>query len=164
MQHANRGRLLLRTPGPVQFGPCMCSNTLPVFAIVITFTFSTSSREPLDWFWRNFIGMKNSLSLRSVVVFRSDLPRGVSRAGPKLVTGSPSSNNNFFRPEGYSDNRIHSSDPKACRRKRCYFLFHFEFKILTPFDVILDLVILAYFNAMYIDCYAGKSFICINCE
>ena len=24
--HANRGRLLLRTPGPVPFGTCICSN------------------------------------------------------------------------------------------------------------------------------------------
>ena len=26
VRQANRGRLLLRTPGPVQFGTCMCSN------------------------------------------------------------------------------------------------------------------------------------------
>ena len=47
------------------------------------FTFSTSSQEPLDGFWWNLVGMKYSSSLTSVVVFRPDLPRGGSRAGPK---------------------------------------------------------------------------------
>ena len=47
------------------------------------FTFSTSSPEPLDGFWWNLVWMKYSWSLTSVVVFRTDPPRGGSRAGPK---------------------------------------------------------------------------------
>ena len=47
------------------------------------FTFSTSSLEPLDGFWWNFVWMKYSRSLTSVVVFQPDPPRGGSRAGQK---------------------------------------------------------------------------------
>ena len=67
------------------------------------FTFSTSSPEPLDGFWWNLVGMKYSWSLTSVVVFRPDPPGADPGPGPKLVTGSPSLRNFFFRPEGYSD-------------------------------------------------------------
>ena len=46
--------------------------------------------------------------------------------------------------------------------KRCfYFLSHSEVKVMTRFDVFFDLVILPYFNAMSIYCYAVKCFICI---
>ena len=47
------------------------------------FTFSTSSPKPLGGFWWNLVGMMYSWSLTSVVVFRSDPPRGRSRARPK---------------------------------------------------------------------------------
>ena len=33
---------------------------------------------------------------------------------------------------------------------------------MTCFDVFLDLVILVYFNAISVDFYSVKSFICIN--
>ena len=69
----------------------------------LTFTFSTSSPEPLDGFWWNLVRMKYSWSLTSVVVFRPDLPRGGSRTGQNRSGGSPSLRNFFFRPEGYSD-------------------------------------------------------------
>ena len=46
---------------------------------------------------------------------------------------------------------VHSSDLEA-----------FGEKILTRFYVFLDLVILVYINAISIDFYAIKSFICIN--
>ena len=42
------------------------------------------------------------------------------------------------------------------------FWFHSEVKFLTRFDVFLDLVIFAYLNAIFIDFYAVKSFICID--
>ena len=32
VQLANRGRLLLRTPGPVPFGTCMCSNVKTILS------------------------------------------------------------------------------------------------------------------------------------
>ena len=67
------------------------------------FTFSTSSPEPLDGFWWNFVGMKYSWSLTSVVVFRPDPPGANPGRGQNRSRGSPSSRNFFFRPEGYSD-------------------------------------------------------------
>ena len=54
-----------------------------------------------------------------------------------------------------------SNDLEACWKKCCYFWFHSEVKFFTRFDVFLDLVIFAYFNATLIDFYALKSFICI---
>ena len=57
-------------------------------------------------------------------------------------------------------NRMHSNDLEACGKKCCYFWFHSEFKFLTRFDVFLDLVIFAYFNAISIDFYAVNCFIC----
>ena len=60
---------------------------------------------------------------------------------------------------------MHSSDLKGKahgKMKCCYFWFHSEVKFLSLFDVSLDLVILVYFNAISIDFYAVKSFICIN--
>ena len=56
-----------------------------------------------------------------------------------------------------------SNDLEACGKKCCYFWFHSEVKFLTRrvFDVFLDFVIFAYFNAIFRDFYAVKSFICI---
>ena len=39
-----------------------------------------------------------------------------------------------------------------------YFWFHSEVTFLTRFDVFLDLIIFAYFNATFIYFYAVKSF------
>ena len=52
---------------------------------------------------------------------------------------------------------MHSSDLEAFGKKYCYFLFHWEVKFLTSFDVFLDLVILVYVNAISIDFCAIKS-------
>ena len=49
-----------------------------------------------------------------------------------------------------------SNDLEACGKKCCYFWFHSEVKFLTRFDVFLDLVILAYFNAISIHFYMVK--------
>ena len=56
---------------------------------------------------------------------------------------------------------MHSSDLETYGKKCCYFWFHSEVKFLTRFDVFLDLVKFALFNAIPIDFYAVKSFICI---
>ena len=53
-----------------------------------------------------------------------------------------------------------SNDLEECGKKCCYFLFHSEVKFLTRFFFFLDLVIFAYLNAIFIDFYAAKSFIC----
>ena len=46
---------------------------------------------------------------------------------------------------------MHGNDLEACGKKCCYFWVHSEAKFLTRFDVFLDFVILAYFNAISID-------------
>ena len=59
-------------------------------------------------------------------------------------------------------NRIHSIYLEAFGKKCCYFWFHSEVKFLTCFDAFLDLDILVYFNAISVDFYSVKSFICIS--
>ena len=54
-----------------------------------TFTFSTSSPEPLDGFWWNLVGMKYSWSLTSVVVFRPDPPGADPGRGKNRSRGVP---------------------------------------------------------------------------
>ena len=56
---ANRGRLLLRTPGPVQFGTCICSNVETIFPELVMSTDLLSFEHPSVllfcfetwWFW-----------------------------------------------------------------------------------------------------------------
>ena len=51
--HANKGRLLLRTPGPVPFGPCMCSTCWDQsFSWTCIFSWLFSSNIP--WYFLNF--------------------------------------------------------------------------------------------------------------
>ena len=52
---------------------------------------------------------------------------------------------------------MHCNDLEANGKKCYYFWFRFKIKI----DVFLDLVIFAYFNAIFIAVYAVKSFIYI---
>ena len=49
-----------------------------------------------------------------------------------------------------------SNDLEACGKKCCYFWFHSD-----VFDVFLDLVIFAYFNAIFIDFYVVKELLII---
>ena len=58
-------------------------------------------------------------------------------------------------------NRIRSNDLEACGMKCCYFLFHSEVNFWRFFYIFLDLVILPYFNAISIICYAVKCLIYI---
>ena len=53
------------------------------------FTFSTSSPNPLDWFWWNLVGMKYSWSLTSVVVFSARSTPGRIQGGAKIGHGVP---------------------------------------------------------------------------
>ena len=136
---------------------CLPSSVCP--SSVRLFTFSTSSPEPLDGFWWNLVWMKYSRSLTSVVVFRPDPSRGgakIGHGGPLLQETSSSD------WKATATNRMHSDDLETCGKKCCYFWFHSEVKFLTRFDVFLDLVKFALFNAISIDFYAVKSFICIN--
>ena len=89
--------------------------------------------------------------------------QGRIQGGAKIGHGGP-----LLQETSSSDrkatatNRMHSSDLETCGKKCCYFLFHSEVKFLTRFDVFMDLVKFALFNAISIDFYAVKSFICIN--
>ena len=82
--------------------------------------------------------------------------------GGKIGHGGP-----LLRETSSSDqkatetNQMDSNDLEACEKKCCYFWLHSEVKFLTRFDVFLNLVIFAYFNATLINFYALKSFICI---
>ena len=72
--------------------------------------------------------------------------------------GSPTSSDQ----KATATNRMQSCGLEAFGKKCCHFWCHSEVKFLTRFDVFLNLVILMYFNAIYIDFYSIKSFICIN--
>ena len=50
---------------------------------------------------------------------------------------------------------------EAFGKKHCYFGSILKSNFWRVFDVFLDLVILVYLNAIYIDLYAVKCFICI---
>ena len=54
---------------------------------------------------------------------------------------------------------MHSNDFEACSMKCCWFWFNSEVKFKRVFYVVLDLIILPYFNAISIDFYAVKCLI-----
>ena len=134
----------------------------PASVVRKLFTFATSSPEPLDGFWWNLVGMKCSWSLTSVVVFRSDPHRGGSGAGQKLVTGVP-----FFKKLLLQTGRLQRQTKwiamlyKHMGRSVVIFGSIPKSNFWRVFDVFFDLVIFAYFNAIFIDFYAVKSFISI---
>ena len=69
----------------------------------------------------------------------------IGQRGPLLQETSSSDR------KATATNQMDSNDLEACGKKCCYFWFHSEVKFLTRFDVFLDLVIFAYFNAIFID-------------
>ena len=79
----------------------------------------------------------------------------ISHGGPLLQETSSSDR------KATATNQMHSNDLEACGNEVLLFLFHSEVKFLTRFDVFLDLVIFAYFNAISIYFYAVNCFICI---
>ena len=89
------------------------------------------------------------------VIFRSDPPRGGSRVGQKLLDGKNRSRGPLLQETTSSDwkatatNQMDSNDLEACWKKCSYFWFRSEVKFLTLFDVFLDLVIVANFNANF---------------
>ena len=106
--------------------------------------------------------MKYSWSLTSVVVFAARSAQGWIQGGAKIGHGCPLLQETFSSDrKSTATNQMDSNDLEAYRKKCCYFWFHSEVKFLPRFFVFLDLVIFAYFNAIFIDFYAVKSFICI---
>ena len=98
--------------------------------------------------------MKYSWSLTSVVVFSARSAQGRIQGGEKIGDGGP-----LLQETSSSDrkatatNQMDSNDLEACGKKCCYFWFHFW----RDFDVFLDFVIFAYFNAIFIDFYVVNS-------
>ena len=106
--------------------------------------------------------MKYSWSLTSVCCFSARSAQGRIQGGAKLGHGGPLLQRTSSYWKATATNRKDSSDLEACGKKCCYFWFHFRSQIFDAFfDVFLDLVILVYFNAISIDFYEVKSFICI---
>ena len=79
----------------------------------------------------------------------------IGHGGPSLKKTSSSDRNTT------ATNRRHSNTLKAYGKKCCYFWFHSEDKFFTRYDNFFDLVILPYLNAISIDFYTVKCFICI---
>ena len=123
------------------------------------FTFSTSSPEPLDWFWWNLVGMKYSWSLTSIVVFRPDPPQG---RGQNRSLGVP-----FFKKLLLQTGRLQRQTEwiamikKHVGRSVVIFGSIPKSNFWRVFDVFLDFVILPYFNAISMDFYAVKCLIYI---
>ena len=77
--------------------------------------------------------------------------------------GIPSPKDFFFRLEGYSNKpNIYGRDLKAYGKKRYYFWFHSKVKFLTRLWRLFGLSHLVYFNAISIDLYVIRFFICIS--
>ena len=87
----------------------------------------------------------------------ADPGRGKNMSGGPLLQETSSADR-----KATATNQMHSSDLETCGKKCCYFWFHSEVKFLTRFWRLFDLVKFALFNAISIDFYAIKSFICIN--
>ena len=69
--------------------------------------------------------------------------QGRIQGGAKIVRQrSPSDS------KASATNPMHSNDLEACGKKCCYFWFHSQIIFLMRFDIFLDLVILASFNAI----------------
>ena len=80
----------------------------------------------------------------------------IGHGGPLLQETSSSDQ------KATATNRMHSSDLETCGRSVVIFGSILKSNFWPIFDVFLDLVKFAFFNAISIDFYAVKSFICIN--
>ena len=90
--------------------------------------------------------------------FSANSAHGWIQRGAKYGGGVPSRNDFFFRLEGYSNKPNAWQWSKRILEEALLFLDPFWSQM---FDVFLDLVNLPYFNAISIDSYAVKCFICI---
>ena len=97
-----------------------------------------------------------------MLLYFGQIHPGADQGGTKISHGGPllQETSSLVRIVT-ATNRVHSNDLEAWEKKCCYFWFHSEVKFLTRFDVVLDLVIFAYFYAISIDLYPVNCFICI---
>ena len=117
--------IIFSSPEPkagVSYGHSAPSVVRPSSSSVNFSHFRLLLQNRLVWFWWNFVGMKYSWPLTSVVVFWPDPPRGGSRDGKKIGHGGP-----LLQETSSSDrmttatNRMHSNDLVACGKKCFYF-------------------------------------------
>ena len=87
--------------------------------------------------------------------FSARSPQGLIQCGAKIGQGGP-----LLQETSSSDqkatatNRMHSNDLEACGKKCCFFF-------LVPCrTLILDFVILAYFNVISVDCVLSALILC----
>ena len=94
--------------------------------------------------------------------FSARSAQGGSKAGQNRSQDPLLQETSFSDGKAIVTNQMHCNDLEAYGKKCYYFWFRFKIKFLTRFFyVFLDLVIFAYFNAIFIDVYAVKSFIYI---
>ena len=90
------------------------------------------------------------------IAFWSNSAQGWIQGGAKIGHGGPLLQRiSSSDQKATATNRMHSSDLEALGEIR-------KSNFWRVFDVFLDLVIFVYINAISIDFYAVKSFICIN--
>ena len=118
------------------------------------FTFSPSSSEPLYGFYWNLVWMKYS---------RYSASADICRGGAWICHGgSLLKKTSSLDRKATGTHQIHSSDLEArwSGKKCCYFWCHSEVKFLTCVLRLCGLGHFVVFNAISIDFYAAKSFIC----
>ena len=80
MRLANRGRLLLRTPGPVPFWTCICSNVETIFSWTCRVLGPWISNIPCYFYFAsNMVGRYTLISIWSLLLFRSVCQRWSSK-------------------------------------------------------------------------------------
>ena len=99
----------------------------------------------------------------SCCCFSTRSVQGRIQGGAKIGHGGPLLQRTFSSDwKATATNRMHSNDLEACGMLYCYFWFHSKVKFLTRFRHLFGLiVILPYFNAISVDCYALKRLIYI---
>ena len=130
---ANKGRLLLRTPGPVPFGTCICSNVETILSwtchVYGPFQFRASLGTSI------LLGRDEVLMVPyTCCCFSARSIQGRIQGGAKIGHGGP-----LLQQTSSSDqkaketNQMHSSDLEARGKKCSYFWFHSEVKFFDAF-------------------------------
>ena len=112
-------------------------------------TIATFTAESLGCCLQNLVRMKYSCFLEVFIFFRADGNADKLKAYKKC---SP-----FLQS---SSNWMLSIDSKACRKKSCWFLFHFEVRFFTSMSFRTWLVL--YFLKQFLWFYAIMASVCIS--
>ena len=88
--------------------------------------------------------------------FLANSAHGLIQGGAKIGQWGVASPKDFFRLEGFSDNRMYSIDLKEYGEKRCYFWFHSEIKNFDAFWRLFGLSRFAFFKCNFYRFLYGK--------